>query len=172
VYAPLEETARATLEEEGFGEGELRLERSAAMRYHGQEHTVEVRADDLTSVEELAARFEESHRSRYGHAMGDPAQLVHLRVRAVGRLEKPALERAAKAGEGDGRVGTQQAYCFARGAVVEFGVYARDRLGHGDEVVGPAIIREPTTTVVLQSDQRATVDEFGQLAITTERRDA
>jgi N-methylhydantoinase A/oxoprolinase/acetone carboxylase beta subunit len=170
VYAPLEETARATLEEEGFGEKELRLERSAAMRYHGQEHTVEVRADDLTSVEELASRFEECHRSRYGHAMGDPAQLVHLRVRAVGRLEKPALERVAKAGEAGARVGTQQAYCFARGAVVEFGVHARDRLGRGDEVVGPAIIREPTTTVVLQSDQRATVDEFGQLAITTERR--
>ncbi len=180
LFGPLEEEARQALEEEGFGGARGRLERSVDMRYHGQEHTVEVPADDLSSTGELAARFEQRHRSRYGHVMGDPPQVVHLRVRAVGLLEKPPLERAAgeaggeAAGEagGDGaRLGAREAYCFARGETVEFGVHARGALGPGDEVRGPAIVREPTTTIILLSDQRAAVDEYGQIVITTERRE-
>jgi N-methylhydantoinase A len=169
LFAPLEADARLALEQEGFGEDRRRLERTVDMRYHGQEHTVEVDAGGLSSLEELAERFEARHRSRYGHAMGDPAQVVHLRVRGGGVLDKPPLERAAGGGAGDGRVGSREAYCFARGEVVDFGVHERGRLGPGEEVRGPAIVREPTTTVVLQSDQRATVDEFGQIVIETGR---
>jgi N-methylhydantoinase A len=169
MFGPLEEEARDALEADGFGREEARVERSVDMRYHGQEHTVEVPAGDLASVEELAARFEERHESRYGHVMGDPPQVVHLRVRGVGLLEKPPLERAAGSAGGGSRVGAREAYCFARGEVVEFGVHDRAVLGPGDAVEGPAIVREPTTTVVLQSDQRAEVDDFGQLVITTER---
>lgn len=169
MFGPLEEEARRALEADGFGREQARVERSVDMRYHGQEHTVEVPAGELASVEELAARFEARHESRYGHVMGDPPQVVHLRVRGVGLLEKPPLERAAGSGGDGARSGAREAYCFARGGVVEFGVHEREGLGPGDAVDGPAIVREPTTTVVLQSDQRARVDDFGQLVITTER---
>lgn len=167
VFEPLEAEATRTLEEEGFGPDGRALERSVDMRYHGQEHTVEVDAEGLGSLEELAERFEARHRTRYGHAMGDPAQIVHFRVRGAGELEKPPVERAGEAGDGAGPVDRREAYCFARGELLEFPVYRRAGLGAGSEVPGPAIIREPTTTVVLQSDQRARVDDFGQIVITT-----
>lgn len=177
MFAPLEEEAAAALTEEGFGEGAFRLERSVDMRHFGQEHTVEVPVGAPVALDDLASRFEERHRSRYGHVMDDPPQVVHLRVRAVGELEKPPLERAAGRGNGGeggdagSEIGSREAYCFARREVVDFAVHDRGGLAPGDRVDGPAIVREPTTTVVLQSDQRAAVDDFGQLVITTERED-
>lgn len=167
-FGPLVRQARETLEEEGFAAADIRIDRTAAMRYHGQEHSVEVPADDLGSIEELAERFEERHRSRYGHAMEDPPQIVHLRVRGTGDLEKPGMGRAE--GEGDAaaaRIGVRDAYCFAEGRTVPFDVYRREALGPGAALEGPAIVQEATTTVVLQSDQRAEVDEWGQILVTS-----
>ena len=172
LFGPLEEEATAALAEEGFAEDAIRLERSVDMRYLGQEHTVEVPLEGLEGLEGLASRFEERHRSRYGHVMDDPPQVVHQRVRAVGHLEKPPLERASTGGgDGPSEVGSREAYCFARGEVVDFAVHRRAGLAPGDAVAGPAIVLEPTTTVVLQSDQRAEVDAYGQLVITPGRED-
>ncbi|MFQ5690872.1 MAG: hydantoinase/oxoprolinase family protein [Gemmatimonadota bacterium] len=167
LYRPLESKAGEALEGYGIPETSRRLERSAELRYRGQEHTVEVDAGDLSSVEELSRRFEKRHRARYGHGMDDPAQLVHLRVRGVGVIDKPQLKRAAPSDDVEkARIGSRSAYCFSRGALVDFGIYLRDRLGRGDTVKGPAIIQEATTTIVLHSDQVARVDDFGQLVVT------
>jgi N-methylhydantoinase A len=50
--------------------------------------------------------------------------------------------------------------------MVEFDVYQREQLAADQVVVGPAIIREPTTTIVFHSDQTARVDPHGHLIIT------
>lgn len=166
LFEPLEAEARSTLAGEGFEEGAIRVERTAAMRYHGQEHSVEVPADALGSIDELAERFEERHRSRYGHAMDDPPQIVHLRVRGTGDIEKPGMGRDEGGDGSEARVGERPAYCFAEGHTVDFGVYRREGLAAGDVIRGPAIVQEATTTVVLQSDQRAEVDAWGQIVVT------
>lgn len=164
-FAALEEEAEAALEDEGFGQDERHTERSVEMRYRGQEHAVEVPADGVGSIDELAARFEAQHRDRYGHAMDDPAEAVHVRVRGVGENDKPRIEETGD-GTGDPFVGTREAYCFATRDVVEFDVYERGGLAPDDRVEGPAIIREPTTTLVFHADQAAWLDEFGHVVVT------
>jgi N-methylhydantoinase A len=99
--------------------------------------------------------------------MEDPPELVHLRVRAVGEADKPTVEGHAGGGA-DPHVGTREAYCFAEGARREFDVYERAALPREATVEGPAIVREPTSTAVFHSDQTASLDEFGQLIVTTE----
>ncbi|WP_223302076.1 hypothetical protein [Haladaptatus sp. R4] len=138
------------------------------MRYFGQEHTVEVDANDIDSLDELADRFEAQHESRYGHTMGDPVQVVHLRVRAVGENEKPSLERGTPRTDGDlSPIDTREAYCFAVNDFVDFDVYQRADIKPGDEIEGPAVVTEPTTSLVFHSDQTADVDEYGHIIITT-----
>ena len=165
-FDALEAEGRETLADEGFDADRRSFERSVEMRYFGQEHTVEVPADDLESLEELSERFDEVHQSRYGHTMDDPAQVVHLRVRAVGANDKPELARQDERESEDAHIGTREAYCFATGGPTEFDVYQRAGLAAGDRIEGPAIVEEPTTTITMQSDQAATVDEFGHLVIT------
>ncbi|MFP8891893.1 hydantoinase/oxoprolinase family protein [Natrialbaceae archaeon A-CW2] len=165
VFEQLETQAKETLDENGYPASDQRFERSLEMRYRGQEHAVEVPFDSLTTTQELTSVFEAQHESRYGHAMNDPAETVHLRIRAVGRNDKPDIVQPTSR-DGNPLTGTRNAYCFAEDEEVNFDVYDRGRLDTEDTIDGPAIIQEPTTTVVIYSDQEAIVDEYGHLVVT------
>nr|WP_303648843.1 hypothetical protein [Haloarchaeobius litoreus] len=167
-FDELEAEGRETLTAEGVAESDQRLERAVEMRYFGQEHTVEVDADGVADLDELAERFEAQHETRYGHTMDDPVQVVHLRVRAVGENDKPTLDRQVpRDGDALEPTGSREAYCFAAGEFTEFDVYERATLAPGDELAGPAVVTEPTTSLVFHADQHATVDEYGHIVITT-----
>jgi N-methylhydantoinase A len=102
--------------------------------------------------------------------MTDPVQLVHVRVRGIGRTPRPQLLTIARASEPPSSLRRRKAFCFVRRAMVEFAVYDRDALCEGHVVPGPAIIEEATTTLVFFSDQHATVDKFGHLFITSRKQ--
>jgi len=165
----LEQQAEAGLADGGFAPEARLIERSAEMRYFGQEHSLEVSIDGVASLADVRARFDEAHIRRYGHQMDDPVQLVNIRVRGIGREAKPELPEIAKRdGAGPVPTGTRQAYCFAVGGSAPFAVYSRDDLCAGDVLAGPAIVEEATTTIIFFSDQVATIDKFGQIVISRE----
>ncbi|MCC7484702.1 MAG: hydantoinase/oxoprolinase family protein [Burkholderiales bacterium] len=159
--------AASDLERGGFAATERAIEWEAALRYFGQEHTLEVPLHESDDLDALRGRFHAAHARRYGHAMSDPVQLVHLRVRGIGRNPRPRLRTAPRrAGGAPARRAPRRAFCFARREMVEFSVYERDTLCAGDVVAGPAIVEEATTTLVFHSDQEARVDEYGHLFVT------
>lgn len=165
-FDDLEIEGAGKLSEEGFTADERTLERFVEMRYLGQEHTVEVNANDLDSLEELGERFEDRHETRYGHTMDDPPEVVHLRVRAIGENDKPAIEAQEPTDDPTvDPIDTREAYCFAERETMPFDVYQREQLQPGHELAGPAIIQEPTTTIVYHSDQTAEIDEYGHILI-------
>lgn len=168
-FETLERTASDALADSGFTPEQRKLERTVEMRYLGQEHTVDVSANGVESLDSLEARFAERHADRYGHTMDDPVESVHLRVRAIGRNDKPELQFTAESDEVT-PVETKTAFCFAEEDAVEFSVYERETLPIGGVIPGPAIIQEATTTIVFHSDQQAEVDELGQLVITEVER--
>ena len=165
--ASLAAQARDDLTRGGFSTADSVVECEAALRYFGQEHALEVPVRDGDDIDALRIRFDGVHRQRYGHAMSDPVQLVHLRVRGIGRNRRPELRTI---GTRDGGAAPQPrtmrpAYCFAHREIVDFAVYARDSLRAGDVVPGPAIVEEATTTLAYHSDQEAHVDGYGHLFI-------
>ncbi|MWV38512.1 hydantoinase/oxoprolinase family protein [Natrialba sp. INN-245] len=164
-FGALEDEAESRLEKEGFDADEIELERSVELRYLGQEHTVEVDIEEINSIDNLREKFEAGHDARYGHRMDDPAEVVHLRVRAVGRNNKPSLEQLPKDEKPADPVEVREAYCFSNERFVEFEVYERELLSRNQVIDGPAIIQEPTTTMVFHSDQQATIDEYGHVII-------
>ncbi len=165
TFKELDNEAIETLTEEGFAEADISLEHTLEMRYLGQEHTVEVNANGIESTDDVSQRFERKHEDRYGHAMNDPPEVVHQRVRAVGSNDKPPLERQEPVTTSPDPIKTREGYCFAAGERTTFNVYDREELKPGAELEGPAVVREPTTTIVFHSDQVATVDDYGQLII-------
>ena len=159
--------ATADLDRGGFAPKDRAFEYAAALRYFGQEHTLETPLEEGDNLESLAKRFDAVHRQRFGHTMTDPVQLVHVRVRGIGRTPRPELKKIPRRDKGTPTPRTKRkAFCFARRAVAEFSVYDRDTLHDGDVVAGPAIVEEATTTLVYFSDQEARVDEYGHLFIT------
>jgi N-methylhydantoinase A len=170
-FAQLERQALDLLAEQGVAEADRGVERLIECRYVGQEHAIAVTVESQTDAGAASGaavrRFNELHRERYGHALSATVQASTLRVRAIGRLEKPPLKRitAARDGAAPTPVTTRDAYCFANREYRRFNVYARDGLAAGHKVEGPAIIDEGTSTTVVHSDQHVLVDGYGNLII-------
>lgn len=173
VFASLESECRQQLLEGAIQIGELEFLRAADMRYVGQEHTVTVSVPTLApgakGAEILKQAFDAAHEQRYSHSAPDePAQIVSLRVSAVGKLSKPELVKIA---EGDAEP-RPEARRGVRGIVfnpvdgpVISEVFSRPALLSGNRIQGPAVIEESTTTTLLRPGDTAEVDAFGNLRI-------
>ncbi|MFD6100054.1 hydantoinase/oxoprolinase family protein [Nocardiopsis flavescens] len=166
VFGDLEEQARSVLAEQGIREEQGRLVRRVDVRYRGQEHTLGIDLEPGDTAGAVRDRFHALHRSRYGHAMDEPCEVMTVRVRAVGRLPKPALAPEEPARGPAVACGSRKAFDLATGAVAEFAVHRRGDLAPGHRVAGPAIVEEGTATTVLFGDQVLTLDAYGHLLVT------
>ncbi|WP_306205466.1 hydantoinase/oxoprolinase family protein [Actinoplanes sp. RD1] len=166
VFAATEKEALASLAEQGVPDGEGVLERQFELRYLGQEHSLMVTVGATLDAAAVRTAFEELHHARYGHTMGNPLQILNLRVRGIGRTSRPDLPRI-EAGTGEPPLLTRRdAFDFGTRAVASFAVYDRAELRAGDTFDGPALVDEGTSTTVVPSGQRVTVDPHGYLLVT------
>jgi N-methylhydantoinase A len=144
-----------------------RFTRSLDVRYRGQEHSLAIELRDGDSALDVERRFHALHRTRHGHAMPEPAEILTVRVRATGRLPKPALPTIAQAREAARPSGSRAAFDVATGRLAAFPVHQRHDLLAGHHLTGPAIVEEGTATTVFFGDQQLRVDDAGQLLITS-----
>jgi N-methylhydantoinase A len=169
-FEKLEAEGRKALEASGIPTERIVFERAADMRYVGQEHAVAVRVPaamgDEADRAEIKKLFDEAHELRYSHsAPGESADIVSLRVSAIGRLGKPEFPKiplgdltpAAAA-----RRGTR-AVIFEGSGALEAAVFDRTKLLQGNVIPGPAIIEEVASTTVVEPGDTVTVNEYGHL---------
>jgi N-methylhydantoinase A len=146
------------------------------LRYVKQYHEVTVpvaleaiRAGD---TEALAGGFHREHDRLYGYdleADGTELELINVRVRAIGRTEKPVLPRLGE-GESDpepARKGTRRAFVPERESFEELPVYDGHRLRCGNRIEGPALIERTDTTILVSASFRAEVDPLGSCLLTS-----
>jgi N-methylhydantoinase A len=152
----------------------LRLERMAALCYPGQTFDMAVplpgRGGQVTArvLADTVERFHRMHEELHTYASRDQEPVLRgLRVKAVAVEEKPTLPRAPRRAQGNPRTGARKA--FFRGRYVSTPIYDGPRLAPRQTILGPAIVEEPFTTIVVYPGQRATVDERGNYTITLGR---
>ena len=58
-------------------------------------------------------------------------------------------------------VGKREAYFKDLGGMVDTPIYRGNKLAPGNIITAPAIIEEPTTTIVVPSKSKATVTKWG-----------
>jgi N-methylhydantoinase A len=168
-FQRLEQTASAELEQEGFPAELRHLQRMADLRYTGQEHSVSVSVGATINETELARlgeAFSEAHQQRYGHALSDPVELVTIRCRAVGLVERPSLPETPNGRGGEPAAAGKRKVRRWEGGVDTYSVYRREDLGRGQRIVGPAVVEEITGTTVLHEGDVGSVGSVGQLEIT------
>ena len=175
VQALFDDLARQgddALEREGFLSEQRRFLRTADLRYYGQafEVRVDVPEGPITQelVDQVAERFHDEHKALYDYDFrDDPRQeveWVNLRVTGIGPIRKPELrEVAAGSGAESARTGTRRVWF--EDAWVDTPIYDRARLGAGDEVTGPAVFEEFSSTIPLHPGFSARVDAHGNLVI-------
>jgi N-methylhydantoinase A len=171
-FQQLESEGREALGQSGVPTDRVIFERAADMRYVGQEHAVAValpanvgNEDDREVVKRL---FDEAHQVRYSHsAPEESADVVSLRVTAIGRLSKPTLPGigvGSATPPADARKPSRQVQ-FEDHGLLETAVFDRSRLLAGNVIAGPAVIEEASSTTVLDPGDVAAVNAYGHLVM-------
>jgi N-methylhydantoinase A/oxoprolinase/acetone carboxylase beta subunit len=168
--------ARADLETEGFGPAQQTLSATLAMRYKGQSYEIDVPlSDEWLSQEEadvatLVSDFHQRHAKLYGYAnVARATEVVQMRVRAVGRTEKPVI-----AGEPiSGSVLTPEPLKVRKtifaGRAVTTRVYHRSKLCTGMGGEGPAMVISGESTNIIPPGWTWRIDHAGTLVAQSNR---
>lgn len=167
-YKELEELGAAALRNQGVEDADLFYERSADMRYIGQEYSIKVSFPSDSSLDDIVAAFHESHDRRYGHSSpAAPVEFVNLRLAAFGALDRSSVDRPEAAeGSKSARIGEREA--IYNGERLSTPIFDRTRLGKDDRLSGPLIVEEKSATTVVPPGWQARVDDIGNILITPE----
>lgn len=168
LYAELEAKASARLKTDGIDAGNLKITRTAQMRYVGQ--TYEVDTDIPTGlltkqhVPEIAEGFHAAHRREFGVSSDEfPMAFVALGITAIGKLKEPPLFNFAA--EAIGGVGSSRRVYFD-GEWLDSKLYSHADMTVGSIVSGPAIIEYRDSIAVLPPACIGAVDDNGNLIVT------
>ena len=159
LFEPLLERARGDLGREGIGEARRTLQRSLDMRYVGQAYEISVPFEG--GFEDA---FHQAHQRLYGYSnAARVTEIVQVRVKAVGRTEKPSL---LPAGALEARPLPEpcrvRRTVFARRSMVT-PIFQRDQLGPGMGGQGPAIVVTGQSTNVISPAFDWVIDSGGML---------
>jgi N-methylhydantoinase A len=162
LFEALEEAGRRDLEREGTAPPQITFLRQLDLRYVGQSFELTVSAGERA---EVARRFHAEHDRAYGFAApGEPIELVNVRVRAIGRIAKPALPTLPE-GSLPPPQEVRPVYFAESGGFVETAVFDRSALPGRVRFPGPAIVEEYDSTTVVHPGFVAETDDHGNLLL-------
>jgi N-methylhydantoinase A len=174
LFLEIEAEGVHRLEADGFAKNKIRIKRGLDMRYLGQVHECSVEignfAIDAASIARLKQAFHKRHEQLYTYS--EPMSLVevvNIESTLYGIVDKPKDATLGKLGSVDKALkGTRRAIFSAEGRRQRIPVYDGSKLGAGAKIVGPAVIEEITTTIVIEPDWRARLHERGSYVVTPE----
>ncbi len=171
-FRDLRRAATEALVAEGVPRDRIAVSSAADVRYVGQFSEVEVPLPETTmtdaAVAALAREFHRIHESLNGYSMPDAAaEIVSLRVVGRGLAGSETMPDSGGAG-GTALRGRRQA--FFEDGFREVPVYDGHRLASGEDVAGPAIVEQETTTVVVPPEYQLTCDAFGNYLVYLKER--
>jgi N-methylhydantoinase A len=167
--------AHSSMSDEGFGDAEIDISRSADLRFQGQEYELTLAMPDrsLTAddLDVLSADFLALYERTYGEGTawkGVPATMVNYSVTAIGRQQRPDWSVAALNGHtaDDARKAVRSVYLPDLHERAEIPIYAGERCGPGIRIDGPAIIDETDTTIYVPTATTAQRDEHLNYVLT------
>lgn len=158
----LENEGIAKLKEDGFSDDNIVIERAMEMRYVGQVHECNVIVPNGEIDSEAAAAilqaFHKRHKELYTYDEQDSAvELVNVEVSVIGKVEKPSLPtlEAQAGGIESAQTDTREMIHDHSYEWVNTPIYDGTQFGAGAVIEGPALIEEPTTTIVIKPHWQA-----------------
>ncbi len=155
----------AAAREEVLGEGVAAANIAAAevtldLRYRGVEATIPVR---IAPNVDPAAAYAAQHRQLYGYDRPDrPLELAAIRVEVIGSVATVHTQQPAATEEAPRLLPSSRGAGLADG---RYQVITRAEVRPGQTLVGPVILAEPTSTLVIDPGFRATILPTGAVKI-------
>jgi N-methylhydantoinase A len=171
VFDDMETEATRKLLKVADSKEDIIMNRSADMRYHGQFHELE---SDMpggrlapAEIQSALATFDKRHEQLYAFAMpGREVEFFTFRLRARIRSKQPVgMSLRADGNTDPSHALRTRRTCFFEGKSTDTPIYDGERLKRRDLILGPALIEETTTTVVVPERFQCSVDETGTYQI-------
>jgi len=174
IWQELEAEAADDLAREGVPPERRRFVRMADLRYakQGFELTLPAPSGSLdgNAMAQLVESFHARHEQLYTFAdRATPVEVVTMRLRAVGLVDKVALPEIGSANGSAPAPYEKRAVQLDGTRFADLPAYRREALLAGHQVQGPAIIDQLDTTTLIFPDQTGEVDRHGNLIIKLDR---
>ena len=156
ALSALEDAARRDVLTQGVAGERIRGECALHIKYEGTDTTLAVPMHDDPAA--IAAEFERRYRQQYGFLMPGKALVIEaIAVEAIGTSHDALDERPSFAPRNGALLPLRARKVYTQGAWRDALVYAREDLRPEDAIDGPAVIREPNATTVIEPGWRATL---------------
>lgn len=168
-------TARQEMLDEGFPEDQIEIQRTADIRFQGQEYelTLPMPARALTAddAESLFEEFHALYERTYGEGTawkGVPASVINYSVTVVGRQPRPDLAAVDSAPANPADIVRERRTVFlpTERRHEEIPVYDDGLFTAGTSIEGPAIIDAADTTIYVPPGTKAERDPYMNYVLT------
>jgi len=175
LFADMEEQAARMLASAGTASEDIVIARTVDIRYQGQGFEVEVPIDGIALydvppehvVDSIAKRFAAAYTTSYGRTLpGGVLEAVTWRIKAGGRpFPNDFTPKGLGSRSPTSNIRQRRAYFGPAHGFVDCSVHDRYGLAPGTTGLGPALIQERETTVVVAPGSHWKVDEHSNLRV-------
>ena len=158
MFQPLDEAARSEIEKQGVAKNRIRIVKTLALKYGGTDTTIDIPIVTDASLASLSQAFQQRYRQHNGFLMPRRELVLEsIALEAIGETYAAEHKSIQYSARPKGLNAQATVKMFSDSAWRHTGVYFREELRPGDVISGPAIIKEPNATTIVECDWRATV---------------
>jgi 5-oxoprolinase (ATP-hydrolysing) len=165
AFEALEAAARGEVSAQDMPAAQIECRRSLHLKYDGTDTTLDIAmAGDAPAI---VADFERRYLAQYGFLMPGRALVIEAAaVEAIGRTTPDAGVAPTSAPRAGALRPIRRNRIYTGGRLQDAAVFAREELRDGDTIDGPAIIREPNATTVIEPGWRGVLSARDDLVLT------
>ncbi len=162
-FKELENLAKIDIKNEELKE--INFQKYLDLRYYRQSYEllIPVKNIDENFFENIKNDFYKKHKEIYGWCYDAPIEVVNVRLYLIGIRDKPLLKKYELSSENAKEKEIRQVYFNEQ--YIETKIYSRKDLKAGNEIIGPAIIEQYDSTIVIPPNWYCFVDEYLNLQV-------
>ncbi|EFK08413.1 hydantoinase/oxoprolinase [delta proteobacterium NaphS2] len=168
IYEKMEAEGIAVLEREGVPQSQQVLQRTVKIRYFGQFRQIEVPWPNGEITRDLinvgVANFHKKHDEMFGSSDENfPIEFYGFGLTALGKMSEIKVAKLINGGENPSQALKEErdVYFDEANGFVRTNVYDGDKMERGNIVLGPCIIEEKMTNIVIPQGVSMRVDRYG-----------
>ena len=170
TFSEMEKQAEESYKKENISKELISFKRFGSFRYLGQDHSVEIPITnskfDEDSIKKIIDDFHTQYEKEFTYKLENQVDMIQFHLVAFAKIEKPELqERKITNIKVEDTIKETREVDFDEMGVHKSNIYNFDLLEPGMEFTGPAIVEDPSTTVVIFPKQKCKVDKFANLHI-------
>jgi N-methylhydantoinase A len=170
AFGALEADAARVMRETLGGHGAFSFERSADVRFVGQGFEIVTRLPpgpfDVATPARIVAEFKDGYARIFAHVPPvDEVELINLRLAAIEEAVDRPLKLTSARTEWSVGSGNRDVWDASAAAWSRLKVIAREALETGHELIGPIVVEDASSTLLIPAGARARRDASGNIVV-------